>query len=177
MVYIMKMKVDGGCRGNGQADAIGAAAVVNILKWGRQKRWSEELPKLPRPTNSRAEISAIILALRKALERYQNLTRNPRLWLTIYSDSDYLVKSMNQYVHKWVRNGWRTAVGGDVKNQDLIKLALTLEDELKKKGTVRFVHIPREQNQDADSLCNAKLDEMAQRRSRVSTVDYSDEWY
>lgn len=84
---------------------------------------------------------------------------------------------MNQYVHKWVKNGWITATGFPVKNQDLIKLALTLVDELEKKGTVRFVHIPRAQNQDADRLCNTTLDEMAQRRLRVNTVDYSDEWY
>lgn len=160
MVYVMKMYVDGGCRRNGQPDAIGAAAAVNKLKWGRQKSWSQKLPNFPTPTNQRAEITAIILALSKALERYTNLIMNPKLRLTVYSDSDYAVKCMNLWVHKWSQNGWITTAGSSVANQDLIRYALVLEEELKEKGSVKYVHIPRGENQDADSLCNREMDDI-----------------
>lgn len=169
MVYVMKMWVDGGCRHNGRADAISAAAVVNRLKWGRRKYWSEELPMWPRPTSQRAELTAIVLALTKALERHQHLVMNPRLRLTVHSDSDYAVKCMNLYVEKWSQNGWKTANGKDVKNQDLIQRALYLEYKLKEIGSVKFVHIPREENQEADAICNIKMDEMEQSRRAYNT--------
>ena len=156
----MKMYVDGGCRRNGQPDAIGAAAAVNKLKWGRQKAWSQILPRWPIPTNQRAEITAIILALSNALERYGNLIMNPRLRLTVYSDSEYAVNCMSQWVHKWSQNGWTTVAGSEVANQDLIRYALVLESELKEKGSVKYIHIPRANNQEADTLCNRAMNEL-----------------
>ena len=170
----MKIHVDGGCRHNGRADAFGAAAAIIKLKWGRQKSWVQALPSWPRPTSQRAELTAIILALNKALERYQNLIMNPKLRLTIYSDSDYAVKCMNVYVQKWSQNGWRTASGTEVKNQDLIQRALYLVNQLKQKGTVKFAHVPREMNQEADSLCNMQLNEMSQSRSSYDMDDLDD---
>lgn len=170
----MKMNVDGGCRNNGRADAYGAAAAIIKLKWGRQKTWTQALPWWPRPTSQRAEPTAIILALSKALERYQNLIMNPKLRLTVYSDSDYAVKCMNVYVQKWSHNGWRTAGGTEVKNQDLIQRALNLVNELKQKGTVKLVHVPRERNQEADALCNMQLNEMLQSHASYDTDDLDD---
>lgn len=160
MVYIMKINVDGGCRNNGRSNAIGAAAAVNKLKWGRQKSWSEPLPRWPHPTSQRAEITAIILALRKALERYANLIMNPKLRLTVYSDSKYAIGCMTEWVHKWRTNGWKNAKGFAVENQDLIRDALDLEWELKQKGSVKYVHVPRGDNVVADALCNEMLDKI-----------------
>ncbi|KAI3328833.1 hypothetical protein F4824DRAFT_506163 [Ustulina deusta] len=56
----MEFYVDGGCRGNGQPGVIGAAA---NSKWK-----SQHLPRYPTPTNQRAEITAIIIALEWTLE-------------------------------------------------------------------------------------------------------------
>ncbi|KAL3454587.1 hypothetical protein BJX65DRAFT_260844 [Aspergillus insuetus] len=68
MVYIIDLYADGGCHGNGQPGAIAAAAV--IFKKGKE-RWrpkhSVALPRNPPLTNQRAELTAIILALEKAL--------------------------------------------------------------------------------------------------------------
>ena len=79
MVYTMEIYVDGGCRGNGYTGSIGAAADVFKLKWGRLDPWTKSLPRYyPEPTNQRAEIMAIILALDVALEKYRELDTNPR---------------------------------------------------------------------------------------------------
>ena len=155
----MEIYVDGGCRRNGQPGAIGAAAAIFELKFGRQDRWYKVLPRNPPPTNQRAEITAIILALEQALEKYEQLDKNPWLDVKIYSDSRYAIGCMTEWVYKWSRNGWRNAAGYEVANRDLIEKASDLDDRLKEEGNVEYIWIPREQNQDADSLCNDVMDD------------------
>lgn len=173
MVYIMEIYVDGGCRGNGRLDAIGAAAAVFQLKWGKQNRWTRVLPSYPTPTNQRAEITAIILALELALQKYWNLSSNPKLNVKIYSDSKYAVNCMNEWVYKWSNNGWINAAGKNVANRDLIEKACGLDDRLKEEGSVTYIWIPREQNRDADELCNKAMDDMNSRSNGFdSDSDY-----
>jgi len=105
MVYIMDIYTDGGCRRNGRAGTIGAAAAVFKTKYGTHKAWTIKLPGHPRPTNQRAEITAIIVALLQALKKYRELASNPWLDVTIYSDSRYAVDCMTKWIYKWSRNG------------------------------------------------------------------------
>jgi ribonuclease HI len=159
MVYTMEIYVDGGCRGNGQPGSTGAAAAVFKFKYGRQISWTRALPQYPPPTNQRAEISAIILALEKALERYAELDSNPWLDVKIHSDSRYAIGCMTKWVYKWSRNGWTNAAGNEVANRDLIQEASDLDDKLKEEGTVEYIWIPRGENQEADKCCNQVLDD------------------
>lgn len=161
MVYTMVYKVDGGCRRNGYSNAIGAAAAVEVQKYGGCKSWTQQLPRYQgfTPTSQRAEITAIILALELALEKYQQLDTNPRISLTIYSDSRYAVGCMTEWIYKWCRNGWVNAAGNPVVNQDLIQKASDLDDRVKELGSVTYQWISRESNSVADELCNNCLDE------------------
>jgi ribonuclease HI len=159
MVYTMEIYVDGGCRGNGQPGSIGAAAVVFKLRSGGHKAWTTVLPRHPPPTNQRAEITAIILALEQALEKLAELHTNPSLDVKIYSDSRYAIGCMTNWVYKWSKNGWINTAGNEVANRDLIEKASDLDDRLKEEGTVEYIWIPREQNQDADRYCNQAMDE------------------
>ncbi|KAL6231005.1 ribonuclease H-like domain-containing protein [Aspergillus navahoensis] len=159
MVYTMRIYTDGGCRGNGKRGAIGAAAAVFKAKFGRSIPWVEALPRYPTPTNQRAEITAIIIAIERALERYEELDTRPRLNVTIYSDSRYAVDCMTKLIYKWTRNGWINAHGYPVANQDLLKKASDLDDQLSELGSVEYIWIPREQNSEADRYCNEKMDE------------------
>jgi ribonuclease HI len=158
MVYIMEIYVDGGCRGNGKPGSKGAAAAVFRRKWGKHDYWTRVLPRYPPPTNQRAEITAIIIALEQALEEYDNLNGTPYLDVKIYSDSKYAVGCMNEWVYKWVQNGWRNAAGYEVANRDLIEKASNLDDRLKEEGKVQYIWIPREENEDADRYCNEAMD-------------------
>lgn len=45
-------------------------------------------------------------------------------------------------------------------NRDLISRASDLDDDIKELGDVRYVHIPRSENDEADWQCNRTLDEM-----------------
>mgnify|MGYP002718977455 CR=1 FL=1 len=50
--------------------------------------------------------------------------------------------------------------GNEVANRDLIEEAVVLSDRLKEKGDVRYVWIPREENQYVDKLCNDLMNTM-----------------
>jgi len=159
MVYTMEIYVDGACRGNGQPGSVGAAAAVFKFRSGGQNASTTILPRYPPPTNQRAEISAIILALEQALEKFDELHTNPWLDVKIYSDSRYAIGCMTEWVSKWVSNGWINAAGKEVANRDLIQQASDLQDRLRQEGKVAYIWIPREKNQDADRYCNQALDE------------------
>lgn len=160
MQYDMTIHVDGGCRRNGAPNAIGAAAAVLEPNWGQRTVWVTSLPQYPRPTSQRAEITAIILALEKTLVEYDEKGGTP--WddfdVIIHSDSNYAVTCMTEWIDNWSRNGWRTAAGGPVRNQDLMQEASNLDDILRTRGTVRYYWIRRSENVEADRACREQMD-------------------
>lgn len=158
----MEIYVDGGCRGNGQPGAYGAAAAVSMFRSGGYEYSTRLLPswQLPRPTSQCAGITAIILALEDALEKYDKLDSLPHLDPTTYLDSRYTIGCMNEWIYKWVRSDWINSAGNEVANRDLIEEASSLDDKVKEIGDVIYKFFPREQNQDADSYCNEEMDEM-----------------
>jgi ribonuclease HI len=158
MVYTMEIYTDGGCRGNGRPGAIGAAAAAFKTRYGKYRVWTRILPSDPPPTNQRAEITAIILALEQALERFEQLDTNPDLDVRIYSDSKYAVECMKTWIYKWTNNGWINAAGNPVANRDLLEEVSHLDDRLRDKGDVEYIWIPREKNEVADQFCNDALD-------------------
>lgn len=170
--------MDGGCRRNGSGNAIAAAAAIRKERsggryWHRQRR----LSSYQNATNQRAEITAIILGLEMALEKYKELDSNPRLNVTIHSDSKYAVNCMNVWIYKWVRNGWTNSRGEEVANQDLIQEASNLDDQLAELGDVKYVWIPRSENEEADKHCNEELDAMEKDNRQQYYDDDSDDDY
>ncbi|CAD6504390.1 BgTH12-06120 [Blumeria graminis f. sp. triticale] len=159
MVYKMNIYADGTCRGNGKPGSTAAAAAVFQLLHGRQTSYTCLLPKYPNPTNQRAELTGMIIALEEAIERHRNLRKAPMLSVRIFTDSKYVIGCLNEWLQKWRLNGWTNAAGRMVANRDLIEKASNLVDELNKVGTVEYVWIPREENFEAREACNEVLDE------------------
>jgi ribonuclease HI len=157
----MKIYVDGGCRRNGFSNAIAAASAVRKTRWGG-KYWykTRRLYAYRKVSNQRAELTAIILGLEMALEKFDDLDSNPNLDVTIYSDSRYAVDCMTDFIYKWTRNGWINSRGEEVANRDLIEEASDLDDRLAQLGTVTYSWIPRSENSLADRHCNEELDAM-----------------
>ncbi|MDE3247277.1 MAG: ribonuclease HI [Bacteroidota bacterium] len=107
---------DGASRGNPGPGGYGA-----ILKWGAtEKELSQGYRKT---TNNRMELMAVIAAL-EALNR-EGLT------ITIYSDSQYVVKAVEE---GWLKNWIATNFKGGKKNRDLWMRFY----ELSKKHRLRF---------------------------------------
>ena len=160
MPYIMKMYVDGGCRRNGYSDAIGAAACVIYMRGGRTKTWTRAIPPDEHPTNQRAEITAIILALEQALAKYDKLHSAPYLEVTIYTDSKYAHGWMSTWrYHAW-KYPWVNSQGNAVANADLIKEAFKLHEAVRELGDVQYVKIPRSQNSEAREATDSVMDLM-----------------
>ena len=167
MVYKIILWVDGGCRNNGYPDAIGAYACIDVLRWGQNRTYKRPLHQ-GTPTSQRAEIAAIILALRTAWDKYENeLDSGPWLDVTIYTDSKYVHGIMTDWVYKWCRNGWNNSLGNEIANRDYIEQASEMDDKLKEVGSVTYIWVSREENNAADEAVNEKLDEMEAERDRM----------
>ena len=162
MVYKMVFYVDGGCRGNGNPGAFGACACVRVKRWGRNETFTKRLPawKRPVPTNQRAELYAIILALKQAINERQGFDNDPYIDVTIYTDSKYVHGCMTEWYRKWEKNGFINSLGYEVTNRDLIERALDLERDILDHGNVIWEWIPRSDNQTADEAVNDEMDDM-----------------
>jgi ribonuclease HI len=131
---------DGASRGNPGPGGYGA-----ILQWGGSRK--ELSAGFRRTTNNRMELMAVIAAL-EALNR-------EGLKITIYSDSQYVVKAV---MEGWLKNWIATDFKGGKKNKDL----WTRFYKLMQKHQLRFVlvkgHAENPFNNRCDQLATAAAD-------------------
>ena len=103
----------------------------------------------PDTTNNRMELIAVIEGLR-ALKR--------PCQIELITDSKYVLQGINEWVHNWKRNGWKTAARKPVKNVDLWR---QLDDEVHRHEIDwRWVkgHSGIAGNEQADQLANEAID-------------------
>lgn len=129
---------DGACKGNPGPGGWGA-----LLQYGDKE--SELFGGEPSTTNNRMELMAVIEAL-NALHRPCEID----LW----TDSQYVKKGIEEWIHNWKKNGWKTAAKKPVANADLWQLL----DGLVKVHTIKWNwvkgHAGHEGNERADALAN-----------------------
>lgn len=149
--------VDGACRYNGYPNARAAYGVYfsdssNFNRAGLLK----EGPM----TNQRAEITAAIEAITWCMRTLITPNFDQEIkQVVIKSDSAYLVDSMVTHVEKWRFNNYTSARGRPVVNGDLLHSLDQHVTWLEEEGMdVRFWHVQRVQNKQADKLANAALD-------------------
>lgn len=107
----VEIYTDGACSGN---PGPGGWGVVLLYKGNRRELSGGE----ENTTNQRMELTAAIKGL-SAL-KYPCRVR-------LYSDSAYLINAFHQrWLDKWEKNGWKTAKGTVVENQDLWRELLRL---------------------------------------------------
>jgi len=94
-------------------------------------------------TNNKAEISGIILALEMLNEFVQENDK-----VSIYSDSEYTIKSLTEWIINWKKNGWKTANKKPVKNVELIKKMDELYESVTSKcHNIEIKHIMAHQKE------------------------------
>ena len=125
--------IDGASRGNP-----GPASVGVVIRDGAGETLKEHHRYLGEATNNVAEYSALSDAL--ALARELGGTE-----LAIRSDSQLLVRQFNgQY---------------RVKNPALFKMLSEIQKIRHQFTSIALIHVPREENKDADRLANLALDQ------------------
>ena len=95
--------------------------------------------KLPKgKTNNYAELKAILEAL-KLLDctSLKVLKKNNRDKIVIVTDSQYSINCITQWYNNWIKKGWISSTGEEVKNKELIQDI----HPLYMKYSVKFQHI------------------------------------
>ncbi|KAK7419139.1 hypothetical protein QQX98_003478 [Neonectria punicea] len=119
---ILQIYTDGSSLANGKKESRAGLGV--FFGAGDPRNLSEKLEGEPQ-TNQRAELMAILRALEIApLEQT----------VQILTDSQYSINCVTQWALSWDRKGWKTATGGEVKNQDIIRNVLARMTERTKAG-------------------------------------------
>lgn len=103
MTQHVEIYTDGSCLGNPGPGGYGV-----VIEYGPHRKELSGGYRLT--TNNRMELLAAIKGL-------QALKRPCRVILT--TDSQYLRQGIQQWIHNWKRNGWRTSARSPVKNADL----------------------------------------------------------
>jgi len=141
---------DGACSGNP-----GPGGWAAILQYGPAERELSGAEALT--TNNRME-------LRAAIEALSALKRPVRV--DLHTDSEYLRQGITGWIHRWKKNGWRTAEKKPVKNAELWQAL----DELIGRHDVRWHwvrgHAGHEMNERADALARAAMKPYLKKRRR-----------
>jgi ribonuclease HI len=141
---LVQIYTDGACSGNP-----GPGGWAAILCFGEHRK--EISGFMPGTTNNRMELFAAISGMGE-------LKMPCRVQL--YSDSAYLVNAFEEkWIDRWQANGWKTAGGQQVENQDLWRLLL---HQLKKhQVTFHKVkgHSDHPENNRCDELARGQIQE------------------
>ncbi len=145
----IEIYTDGACKGNPGPGGWGV-----LLKAGGTEK--ELFGGEPATTNNRMELMAVIQAL-SALKRPCEVT--------LFLDSQYVLKGITEWLPGWKAKGWRTAGKQPVKNVELWQQLDALVQQSGHRIDWRWVrgHNGDPGNERADALANRGV-EMAQRR-------------
>ena len=135
---------DGACRGNPGPGG-----------WGVLIKYKEHSKEMyggdASTTNNKMELTAAIEALKEIKEPCE---------IILYTDSIYVLKGIEEWIHNWKKRGWKGSNRKPVKNIELWKKL----DELRDKHTIKWNwvkgHSGDPGNETADMLANRGIDEL-----------------
>lgn len=143
----VKLFTDGSCHPNPGPGGWGVLVIKPAIQGGFRLEKSKISGSAPRTTISRMELTAMLKGLRFITEPSN---------INIYSDSKYAVNTFKIWVPLWEARQWKTTLGIDVQNQDLIKAICRMVRFHKK---VEFIWLPghhgNSDNECADELARA----------------------
>ncbi len=99
----VELFTDGSCLGNP-----GPGGWAALLRYGRHERMLSGGE--PCTTNNRMELTALLQGLRALKEPCE---------VHLFSDSQYLVKALDEWLPAWEKRGMRRADGKPIENRDL----------------------------------------------------------
>ena len=129
---------DGACSGNP-----GPGGWAYILRHPASGKEKKDAGGEPMTTNNRMELLAAIRGL-EALSRPSAVE--------LYSDSQYVLKGLSEWIAGWKAKGWKTSSKQPVKNEDLWRELDALRD--KHRVTFHWIrgHNEHPENEECDRL-------------------------
>jgi ribonuclease HI len=141
----IEIYADGACRSNPGPG--GWAALLIAGDHRREISGSEKLT-----TNNRMELLAAISALESL--------KKPGTTARVYTDSQYVIKGISEWVAGWKKRGWKTADKKPVKNQDLWERLDAVAQQHNVEWHWVRGHSGVEGNERVDQLANEAIDAM-----------------
>ena len=139
---IVEIFSDGACSGNPGPGG-----------WGTILHYNGTVKELsgfePETTNNRMELTAAIAGL-------EALTRPCQVALT--TDSEYVKKGITEWIHGWVKKGWKNSQRKEVANRDLWEKLLKLSQRHDIEWHWVRGHAGHEENERCDALARAAIE-------------------
>jgi len=152
---------DGSSRGNPGPGGWGAVVFYdsNNQETRDKKQWVTEIGGRENyTTNNRMELTAAIEALKFVSELQ---TANSKLQTVIYTDSKYVMQGITEWIHNWIKKGWRTAGKKPVLNQDLWQELLDVSSNLDIDWEYVAGHTGDHGNERADTIATSFADQLS----------------
>lgn len=150
---MIEVYADGGCRGNGTEGNRGGWGVYLSTINNGQPMSKELFGYVEETTNNQMELTAAIQGL---LAIKPNSRHKP---VTLYTDSNYVVRGLNEWLQSWKARNWRTAAREPVKNKELWQV---LDEIVQSYSNLQVVwvkgHSDNYGNIKADNLANYAMD-------------------
>jgi ribonuclease HI len=152
---LIKMWSDGGCRGNGHEENIGAYAFY-LEYWVDNELIHTKIDGggISNTTNNIEELKGCLEGL-KAI-------KDKSIKVEVYLDSAYVLNGITQWIIGWINNGWKNSKKQDVANKELW---IELNNERNKFTNIEFKkvkgHSGEEGNERVDEWLNAIMDEFS----------------
>ena len=140
---------DGACSGNPGPGGIGVVLRYNERERRISKFYSET-------TNNIMELEAAIVAL-------STLTNRCRV--TIYSDSEYLVKGMTLWIDRWASSNWIVRYG-ELKNSSLWRRLY----ELNRMHEINWMYVKGHSDNKFNNICDSLAREAIRNRSGIDIM-------
>ncbi len=142
---MIKIFTDGAARGNPGPGGWGAIIA-------REFEVHEIGGRDPYTTNNKMELTGAIEAL-KVLEFGVDVR--------VYTDSEYVMKGMTEWIGNWQKNGWKTAAKRPVENQDLWKDLLLASEGKNVEWKYVAGHSGNEANERCDEIATKFADNLS----------------
>jgi ribonuclease HI len=140
----VEIYADGACKGNPGVGGWGA-----VLRFGEREK--ELCGGVQHTTNNRMELTAVIEALRAL---------RGACVVAVYTDSQYVQRGISEWLRTWKKNGWRTAGKQAVKNEDLWRELDALAQQHDVSWHWVKGHAGHPENERADRLANAGIEQL-----------------
>ena len=146
----VEIYADGACSGNP-----GPGGFAAILRTGDREK--EISGSEAHTTNNRMELMAVISAI-------EALKRQCRIKAT--TDSKYIVQGMTEWIHGWLKNGWRNSQKKDVLNRDLWERLLKAVNGHEVEWKWIKGHSGHPENERCDELARLEIEKCRGRAAR-----------